>query len=79
MSKTGKKKLSYIWIVTWPNRCFKFTGKKFCVDTYDKLSLALYEGGVDGFILESLNCWEEAYLALEGVKLMIKVLIFVSL
>ena len=55
----------------------KFTGEKFCVDTYEKLSLALYKGGVDGFILESLNCWEEAYLALEGVKQMNKVSMFV--
>ena len=43
-------------------------GRQFCVDTYAKLAQALFNGGVDGFLLESMNTWEEAELALEGVK-----------
>ena len=45
-----------------------FIGSEYCISMYGKLANALYEGGVDGFLLESLNCWNEAYLALEGVK-----------
>ena len=30
--------------------------------------MALCDGGADGFLLESMNCWEEAEIALEGVK-----------
>ena len=46
-----------------------FTGSKFCIAFYQKLASALHEGGVDGFLLESMNCWDEAYFALEGVKI----------
>ena len=45
-------------------------GPDYCTTFYKNLSNALYEGGVDGFLLESLNCWEEAHFALEGVKAM---------
>ena len=47
---------------------FNFIGSEYCISMYGKLANALYEGGVDGFLLESLNCWNEAYFALEGVK-----------
>ena len=47
---------------------WKANGTQFCVETYEKLCHALYEGGVDGFLIETMNCWEEAYLALEGVR-----------
>ena len=40
---------------------------------YGLIANALYDGGVDGFLLESLNCWNEAYFALEGVKIAIQV------
>ena len=43
-------------------------GKLFCIETYTKLAKALCDGGADGFLLESMNCWEEAEIALEGVK-----------
>ena len=45
-------------------------GPDYCRRIYEELANALYAGGVDGFLLESLNCWEEAYFALEGVKAM---------
>ena len=28
----------------------------------------MFDGGVDGFLLESINNWEEAEVALEGIK-----------
>ena len=43
-------------------------GSSFCTDFYSKLSSALHDGGVDGFIIETMNSWEEAHFALEGVK-----------
>ena len=43
-------------------------GVQFCIDTYAKLAKALVDGGVDGLLLESINNWEEAKVALEGVK-----------
>jgi S-methylmethionine-dependent homocysteine/selenocysteine methylase len=43
-------------------------GSSFCIDFYEKLSWSLYKGGVDGFLIETMNSWDEAYLALEGVK-----------
>ena len=46
-----------------------FIGSEYCISMYGKIANALYEGGVDGFLLESLNCWNEAYFALEGVKI----------
>ena len=54
-------------------------GSTFCVDTYQKLAKALFDGGVDGFLLESLNCWDEVYYALEGVKRMTEVLNSISI
>ena len=47
---------------------WKANGTQFCVNSYEKLSQALYDGGVDGFLIETMNCWEEAHLALEGVR-----------
>ena len=44
------------------------SGKKFCVEAYAKIAEALYEGGIDGFLLETMNNWEEAEIALEAVK-----------
>ena len=52
------------------------SGSSFCITTYQKLARALYDGGVDGFLLETLNCWEEAFLALEGVRKMQEVSIY---
>ena len=43
-------------------------GSNFCVNTYENIALSLLEGGVDGFLVETMNCWKETYLALEGVK-----------
>ena len=43
-------------------------GETYCISFYEKLSWALYDGGVDGFIVETMNCWKEASLALEGIK-----------
>ena len=46
----------------------KENGSSFCTDFYSKVSNALYDGGVDGFIIETMNSWEEACFALEGLK-----------
>ena len=43
-------------------------GSSFCIDFYEKLSLALYNGGIDGYIVETMNTWEEAFFALEGIN-----------
>ena len=43
-------------------------GASFCIDSYTKISNALYEGGIDGFIIETMNSWEEAFYALEGIR-----------
>ena len=29
----------------------------------------MFEGGIDGFLLETMNYWDEALMALEGVEL----------
>ena len=47
---------------------WKDNGTEFCVNFYEMLAQALLDGGVDGFLIETMNCWEEAYLALEGVR-----------
>ena len=44
------------------------TGDQFCIDTYYKLTKALYDGGVDAFLLETMNNWKETELGLEGIK-----------
>ena len=44
------------------------SGKKFCVEVYLKIAEALYEGGIDGFLLETMNYWEEAEIALEAIE-----------
>ena len=49
-------------------------GEQFCIDIYAQLAKALYDGGVDGLLLESINNWEEAKVALDGVKHFKKVL-----
>ena len=43
-------------------------GHQFCIDTYSKLTKALYDGGVDAFLLETMNNWQETELGLEGIK-----------
>ena len=48
---------------------FLVLGKQFCIETYCKLAKALYDGGVEGYQLETMNNWEEAVTALEGIKL----------
>ena len=55
-----EKKVQYTFLVL---------GKQFCTETYSKLAKALYDGGVDGYQLETMNNWEEAEAALEGIKL----------
>ena len=49
-----------------------YLGRQNCVDAYDKIAEALYEGGIDGFLLETMNNWDEALMALEGVELFMK-------
>ena len=48
-------------------------GKEFCIETYRKIAQALYDGGANGFLCEAMNCWEEAEVALEGLKRLIEV------
>ena len=43
-------------------------GQTYCIEFYEKLSSSLYKGGVDGFIVETMNCWDEAFFALEGIR-----------
>ena len=45
-----------------------FSGRQNCVEAYSKVAEALYEGGIDGFLLETMNYWDEALMALEGVE-----------
>ena len=77
--------MSFLYLFLYPHLVLKYyfrlslqsllnKGQDYCKRIYEELSKALYEGGVDGFLLESLNCWEEAYFALEGVKAMKKVI-----
>ena len=46
-----------------------FSGRQNCVDAYSKIAEALFQGGIDGFLLETMNYWDEALMALEGVEL----------
>ena len=40
--------------------------------TYAAIAEALYQGGIDGFLLETMNYWDEALMALQGVEKFIK-------
>ncbi|KAK3287719.1 hypothetical protein CYMTET_4783 [Cymbomonas tetramitiformis] len=46
----------------------KERGEDFFVSTYRKLAASLLEGGVDAFILETMNTWDEARLAIHGCR-----------
>ena len=55
-------------------------GKEFCIDAYRKIAQALYDGGANGFLLEAMTCWEEAEVALEGLRKLaeVKIIIFMQ-
>ena len=53
-----------IWLVS--------LGRQNCVEAYSKLAEALHEGGIDGFLLETMNYWDEALIALEGLELFLR-------
>ena len=55
-------------LVTWPISL----GRQNCVEAYSKLAEALHEGGIDGFLLETMNYWDEALIALEGLELFLR-------
>ena len=42
------------------------------VKHFASVSKALLEGGCDGILLETLNSWTEAELALKGLQLVVK-------
>jgi len=42
-------------------------GMEFCIESYRKLAKALAAGGCDIFLLETINCWEEASCGLQGI------------
>lgn len=54
-------------------------GRQNCVEAYSKLAEALHEGGIDGFLLETMNYWDEALIALEGLELFLRKLTYQSL
>ena len=62
--KISKKLCVEHQLFDWNN----ITGTQFCIDTYYKLTKALYDGGVDGILLETMNNWIETELGLEGIK-----------
>ncbi|CAE8643699.1 unnamed protein product [Polarella glacialis] len=43
-------------------------GEAFFLDNYKDLAKALLEGGADCLVLETMNCWEEAELALRAIR-----------
>lgn len=43
-------------------------GEDFCIGVYRTLASALALGGVDAFILETMNSWEEAWCAIRAVQ-----------
>ncbi|CAD7946620.1 unnamed protein product [Amoebophrya sp. A25] len=45
-------------------------GEEVIAENYHKLAAALVRGGADYLLLETINCWEEAALALEGISRM---------
>ena len=47
-------------------------GRQNCVEAYAAIAEALYQGGIDGFLLETMNYWDEALMALQGVEKFIK-------
>ena len=51
------------------DKAFLISGRQNCVDAYSKIAEALFQGGIDGFLLETMNYWDEALMALEGVEL----------
>ena len=55
-----------------PFRACISLGRQNCVEAYSKLSEALHEGGIDGFLLETMNYWDEALIALEGLELFLR-------
>jgi len=42
-------------------------GEEFCTESYRKLAEALVTGGCDMFLLETINCVEEAVCGLQGI------------
>lgn len=42
-------------------------GIEFCIESYRKLAEALAAGGCDIFLLETMNCWDEASCGLQGI------------
>eukprot|EP00392_Amoebophrya_sp_AT5.2_P017132 g17453.t1 len=43
-------------------------GEEWIAHWYEKLAEALIRGGADYILLETINCWEEAALGLEGIS-----------
>ena len=54
-----------------PDLALKFIsdfGREFCENYYRTVTRALIENGVDGFVVETMNCWQEAEIAMAAVK-----------
>ena len=64
----NKKTNHPIVFITWSISL----GRQNCVEAYSKLAEALHEGGIDGFLLETMNYWDEALIALEGLELFLR-------
>jgi len=42
-------------------------GIEYCIESYRKQAQALAAGGCDIFLLETMNCWQEASCGLQGI------------